>query len=48
MTAVWVFLALSLGVCLGFILCSVMSVASEEQGERGLLGDPPLEPDSRP
>jgi hypothetical protein len=49
-TALWVLVALSLGVCIGYILCSVMTVASEEQQRaehRGMHGVPPLEPESR-
>jgi hypothetical protein len=49
-TALWVLLALSIGVCIGYMLCSVMMVASDEQQRAdhgGLRGAPPLEPDSR-
>jgi len=50
-TIVWVLLILSLGVCMGFILCSVMMVSGEEQRRAeslGMSGGPPLEPDSQP
>jgi hypothetical protein len=50
-TAVLVFLTLSLGVCIGFVLCSVITVASEEQrrAEHARIPDAgELEPESRP
>ena len=30
-TTILVFIALSIGVCLGYVLCAVMMVANEEQ-----------------
>ena len=48
-TAVLVLLALSLGVCIGYVLCSVMMVAGVEQrhGEHAIVPSAsPLEPDS--
>ena len=50
-TTILVLLALSLGVCAGIILCSVMMVASEEQrrAERLLMSEASaLEPESLP
>jgi len=47
---VWVVFALSLGACIGFILCSVMTISAEEQlrAERlGMSPGHPLEPDSQ-
>jgi hypothetical protein len=48
-TTILVFIALSVGVCLGYILCAVMMVANEEQlreARREIPADAPLEPES--
>ena len=44
-------LALSLGVCIGYILCAVMMLSGEEQRRAELRAIPdgaPLEPESQP
>jgi len=46
-TAALVLFALSLGVCIGYVLCSMMMVAGDEQREHATIpSTSPLEPDS--
>lgn len=51
MTALWIFLALSAGVTLGFFLCAALTMAAEQERQASraspLIGLHPLESDSR-